>query len=240
MNINNWKLDLFSALDAAHSVHTIMKASLNAIRPFGFDFCGWRTNTQYSSMYQPSRVVAFNAIEDQALKKIAEGECDSAPVPRHCARSDAPIVWRGSTDDLIFLQSPTLWEDYYSTGHRGGWAVATTSYNGEKGIFFVESQNVLSPAEMYYAEQHMRWVSAAAYVRVEELQHESKAMRLTPQERKLLQQLYQHNASIPLLLCHCVLSKAYVYYMINRLYKKTGCNNVHSLIAHALFLGWIA
>ena len=240
MNSNNWKLDLFSALDSASSIGMVMDVSLKAVRPFGFDFCGWRSNTCPTKRSNNTGVVAFNAVKDKALEKIANGDCDRAPVPRHCAISHAPISWRGTTDEDIFLQAPDVLEEYYSTGHYSGWAISTAVHDGQKGIFFVESQNILSPTEILYAEQHMRWVSAAAYVRMCELKQASVNQYVSIDETIILRKLYWHNASINEVLVNSGISAIKLFHMIENLCNKFGCNSVHALLAHALFLGLIA
>ncbi len=233
MNTNNWKLDLFSALDSASSIKTIMDASLEAVRPFGFDFCGWRTNAQPAKKSSSNGVVAFNAIEDKALEKIANGDCDYAPVPRHCAISQVPISWRGTTEEDIFLQSPSLWEEYYSTGHRSGWAISTAAQEGGKGIFFVESKNILSPQEMWHAEQHMQWVSAAAYVRLDEIKTVSLDLYVSPTEKDILRLLYYFDTSVEKVVDATHMEVAFVVEIINGLRKKFGCESLYSLVASA-------
>lgn len=239
MNTNNWKLDLFSALDSAHSVKTVMNASLEAVRLFGFDFCGWRANTPPKKENSSKDVVAFNAVEDRALVKITNGDCNYAPVPRHCAVSQAPISWRGTTDEDVFFQAPDVLEEYYGTGHHSGWAISTAAHDGQKGIFFVESQSILSPDDMWNAEQHMQWVSAAAYIRMGELKKSSLDHYVSPDEIALLRKLYWHNASINNVLEDSDINAIRLFSMLDDLRKKFGCDSVHALIVHALFLGLI-
>lgn len=239
MNTNNWKLDLFSALDAAHSIKTIMGASLDAVRPFGFDFCGWRTSPPLEKEYNDTNGIAFNAVEDKALEKIVKGDCDAGPIPRHCALSPDPIAWRGTTEDDIFLRSPTLWEEYYGTGHRSGWAISTVAPEGERGIFFVESKNILTSQEMWQAEQHMQWVSAAAYIRLQEIKDISSGFNISQLEINILKRLYHYNASIKKMVELDGVDAGRVIRVIKQLQQTFGCNSLHSLIAHALFMGII-
>lgn len=237
MNTNNWKLDLFSALDTAHSIKAIMNTSLEAVRPLGFDFCGWRTQS-IPPVIRGNEVIAFNAVEDAALEHITQGVYDQAPVPQHCMTSSLPIAWQGTTKGDLFLQSPTLWEEYYSTGHRAGWAISTQAHEGSKGIFFVESKNILSPQELCQAEQHMLWVSAAAYIKIDELK-EATHLKISPDEKIILELLYQYNASLKLMLLNSDMNLAYVVNIIKNLRKKFDCIGLHSLVVQALFLGII-
>lgn len=216
-----------------------MDASLAAVRPFGFDFCGWRTNPFAEKNNKDSDVVAFNTVEDKALEKISRGEYDKAPVPRHCAHSQSPIAWRGTTEEDIFFQCPTLLEEYYGTGHRSGWAISTAAHECGKGIFFVESKNILSLKEIMLAEQHMLWVSAAAYIRLEEVKKSSSELSISLFERDILKKLYQYNASLKEMLLDSRVNAVHIISVVDNLRNKFGCNSLHSLVAHALFLGLI-
>ena len=239
MNDNNWKLDLFSALDKAYSVNHAVNVALDIVRPLGFSFCGWRTNdvVPYQQDVNP-HIVAFNTTADEALANMTKGIYDQAPVPRHCAASKAPITWHGTMDEAVFLQSPGLWEEYYAMGRRSGWAVATLESDGRKGIFFVESQENLSPNDMKHIERHLQWVSAATHIRINELNLMAN-LKLSPIELEVLKNLFKYDASLTKVLDNNKMNKHDIVNVVHGLKIKLGCDNLHSLVAYAVFLGVI-
>lgn len=238
MNTNNWKLDLFTSLDSAHSLQSIMSASLAAIQPFGFDFCGWRTDLPMEGCPKESGITVLNAVEDAVYDTTANGGYQNAPVPRHCAHSLTPISWRGTVDDEVFIQSPEIMEEYFGLGHRGGWAIATTSADSTRGMFFVESRNILSSSEVSYAEQHMQWVSSATYMRIEELKQAS-TISLSHTENKIIKELYKANGSILKVAEKYQLNTEKIAVVIEAMKKKFKCKDIYSLISSAMLLGFI-
>lgn len=234
MNTNNWKIDLFTALDSAHSLSSVIEVSLAAVKPFGFDFCGWRT--------LPSRpdksTVALNSIEDEVTKTMLKGGYDRAPVPSHCAHSMDPIAWQGTFEDGVFLQCQELIEEYYGFGHRAGWAIATLDKGGSRGMFFVESKNAFSPEELYYAEQHMRWVSSAAYMRISEVK-ENTCITLSQYEKKLLAALAHHGENVIKASEQCKIPLAVFLADVEKLKKQWECQNIYELVSRAMLLGLV-
>lgn len=235
MNTNNWKIDLFTALDAAHSLQAVMSASLAAIQPFGFDYCGWRTDLPLPGQTKDSGIVTFNAVEDEVYITTVNGGYQNAPVPLHCAHSLDPISWRGTLEDEVALRSPEVMEEYYGLGHKGGWAVATTAPDGIRGMFFVESKNVLSCADMRHAEQHMKWVSAATYMRTVELQS-APLVELTNAEIDFIKNLIHTTGNLELTACLSKLTPDHSSMIIRSLKKKLECNDLYGIIARATFL----
>lgn len=234
MNTNNWKIDLFTALDSAHSLSSVIKVSLAAVRPFGFDFCGWRT---LPSLPDKS-TVALNSIEDEVTKTMVKGGYDQAPVPSHCACSMEPIAWRGTLEDQVFSQCRELIEEYYGFGHRAGWAMATLDREGNRGMFFAESKNILSPQELYCAEQHMKWISSAAYMRISEVR-ENTNLTLSQHEKNLLAILSRYGENVINAAEKCKVPLATLLDDIEQLKRKWECQNIYDLISRTMFLGLI-
>ena len=238
MNTNNWKLDLFASLDSADSLQAIMSVSLDAIRPFGFDYCSWRTNLPTHQVAKNNGITALTTIEDDVYATTIKGGYESGPIPRHCTQSFAPISWRGTHDEDIFKQSPEIMEDYYGLGHKGGWAVATQFPDGTRGMFYVESRNVFSLSEMHHAEQHMQWVSAATCMRLSEIQSGNHAAISDP-ELEVLKQLAYYGGDIPKTSEKIGKSDAEISRIVDSLKHKFGCTTIYGLISHALFLNII-
>ena len=238
MNTNNWKLDLFASLDSADSLQAIMSVSLDAIRPFGFDYCGWRTDLPIPGQAKKSGITVLNAIEDEVYATLANGGYEGGPIPRHCSRSMAPIGWRGSFNEDVFLQSPDVMEEYYGLGHRGGWAIATVAPDGTRGMFYVESRNVFSLSELRHAEQHMQWVSAATCMRLCEIQSRGHTA-ISDIELEVLKQLAYYGSNILKISQRIGKSDAEISHLVDSLKHKLGCTTIYRLISHALFLNII-
>lgn len=232
MNTNVWKLDLFSALDRAHCLQTVMDASVAAVRPFGLDFCTWRL-----ASFAPigGQRISITSTNDKAhLIEIARGYDDS-PCSRHCARSLTPFQWLGTTQDYAFKQAPILFEEYYSFGHYAGWAKSINHNHQHYDMFYVESTQPLSTADMHHIDQHMKWVCAATYVRINELPSSTQVV-LTDEQRQILclyAQGYHRIDDIsdvihrPLIWTQAVLQKAL---------QVLGCSDINMAVARAIFL----
>lgn len=238
MNTNNWKLDLFSSLDSADSLQSVMSAALNAIQPFGFDFCGWRADLPTADCAKESGITVLNAVEDEVYNTTVNGGYQNAPIPFHCAHSLTPVSWQGTVDDEIFIRSREVAEEYFSLGHRGGWAIATTGSDGDRGMFFIESQHIIPSADLLYAEQHMQWVSAATYMRITELKSTTE-ISLSRTESEIIKELFKTNGNIFQTADNSKLTLKQVTINIESMMKKFECNNIHSLLARAIFLGFI-
>ncbi|WP_414502620.1 autoinducer binding domain-containing protein [Zymobacter sp. IVIA_5232.4 C2] len=239
MNTNNWKIDLFTSLDSAHSFQSVMRAALNAIRPFGFDYCGWRTDLPLEGKIKHSGITALNAVEDEVYCTVVRGGYEKGPIPRHCAYSTTPISWQGTFEDDMFMQSPELMEAYYGLGHRGGWAITTIAPDGTRGMFYVESQHTLSQSDLYHAEQHMPWVSAAACMKINEIKEELPTT-VTHKEKELLRVLSETNGSIKKTAEHTGWNINPLISNLKTIKKKLECRDLHSVITRATFLGLIS
>ena len=183
--MHNWRLDLFSELDSAQDMHAVLQAAIKAIRPFGFENCGWRALLPSSPHHN---FTILNSAEDSFIRKEQDGRYDNAPVPQHCARSMEPIAWQGTTSDSLFMQAPLLWEEFFECGHYGGWAQSLISGEGNFSMLYMDSPHVLYPNDLLHADTNLRWVTAAILCRMDEvklLQH----VQLAPVEHDILRWL---------------------------------------------------
>ena len=235
MNTNNWKLDLFASLDSADSLQAIMSASLDAIRPFGFDYCSWRTDLPTHPIAKNDTITAFTTVEDEVYATTIKGGYEDGPVPRHCTQSFAPISWRGTFDEDVFKKSPEIMEKYYGLGHKGGWAVATLFPDSTRGMFYVESRNVFSLSEMNYAEQHMQWVSAATCMRLCEIQSKHH-ININKFEIEVLKNLAYYGGNIQKVSEKTKKSETEIFYLVESLKDTLGCTSIYGLISYAIFL----
>lgn len=183
--MHNWRLDLFSELDTAQNMHAVLDAALKAIRPFGFESCGWRALVP---SFPASSYALLHSWEDSFVRKEHDGRYDDAPIPQHCARSMEPIFWQGTTEDLLFMKAPLLWEEYYECGHYGGWAQSLKSEEGSFSMLYMDSPHVLYPDDLLHADSNLRWITAAVLSRMEEVK-QSDPVHLSMVERDILRWL---------------------------------------------------
>lgn len=182
MLMHNWRLELFSELDAAQNMHAVLEAALKAVRPFGFEHCGWRALVPQSARH---RYEMLHTAKDRFVRKEQEGRYDEAPVPQHCSRSQTPISWQGNSQDPLFLKAPSLWEEYYECGHYGGWAQSLLSSEGHFSMLYMDSPYVLSPRDLQHSDTNLRWVTAAVLCRMDDVKKSSQ-VQLSLAERDAL------------------------------------------------------
>lgn len=232
MNASNWKLDLFTALDRASSLSGIMDASLQAIRPYGFDFCAWRIQQPYD------RHVSITSTEDEAHRQEVARAYDNSPCSRHCSRSSVPFSWLGSTCDDAFKLAPSLFEEYYACGHRAGWAQSVLRNDGapQYSMFYAESVDALTSQEMAVADQHMQWVSAATLVRVNEL-HMDAAVILSDEQCRVLEWLSDDSIGAEYVANKLNCSVCHVQRLVKQALTALDCRDLHMGIARATLLG---
>lgn len=232
MNTNNWKLDLFSALDSVDTPQGVMDISVAAIRPFGFDFCGWRLASDAATRGQHISITSSN---DMAHRMEGARRYDDTPCSRYCQRSSEPFIWLGTTHDDVFNLAPELFEEYYSLGHYAGWARSIAPEGQCYNMFYVESARPFSAADMDQIDQHMQWVCAATYVRISELPGTTD-IALTDEQRQILclyMQGYRHVEDIadelhkPMQWIKAVLENAL---------QLLGCTDINMAVARAIFL----
>lgn len=232
MDTNNWKLDLFSALDTADSLRAVIDASLKVIKPLGLDFCGWRM----ASPDAPQGLhVSIVSSDDPAHRMESARQYDDSPCSRHCARSTAPFSWLGTTDDDAFQQAPELFESYYALGHYAGWARSIIDEQQRYNMFYAESSVPFSAADMEYIEQHMQWVFATTFIRINELPDITDNI-LTPIQCQILS-LYargHHRLEEIADVMHrplaCIKSE------LDHTLTTLGCQNIAMAVARAIFL----
>lgn len=232
MNTNNWKLDLFSTLDAAYSLQAVMDASINAIRPFGFDYCSWRLASNKAPI---GHHVSITSTSDKAHQIESARGYDDSPCSRHCSRSSRPFTWLGTTDDEVFKQSPALFEEYYSLGHYAGWAKSVIENDQRYSLFYVESTQPFSSHDMHQIDQHMQWVSAATYVRIHELPAVSN-IQLTSEQCQILRlyaQGYRHLEDIADVMHR---PRAWINAVLKNAMNVLMCRNINMAVARAIFL----
>ena len=232
MNTNNWKLDLFSALDKANSLHAVIDASLKVIKPLGWDFCGWRMATPEAPLGQH---ISIMSSDDPAHQMESARQYDDSPCSRHCARSTTPFSWLGTTDDAAFKQAPELFESYYALGHHAGWGRSVIDEQQRYNMFYVESKTPFSASDIQHIEQHMQWVFATTFVRINELPDVSENI-LTATQCQILSLYAQGHHYLEEIADVMHRPLAYIKGQLARALAILGCQDITMAVARAIFL----
>ena len=178
-----WQIDFFTGLENATDMQDTLDITLKTIKPFGFDFCGWRSKLPMPLAKRKFAVMNYN--EDKFSAQRVKGLYDEAPVTRHCAQSTDPISWRGVTEDATFIQAPSLGEEYYSTGHRGGWAQSVIESKDVFSMLCVDSFSVLSQKDIDHVDLKLQWVATAVLSKMNQFRLQPN-VALTEREKEIL------------------------------------------------------
>lgn len=180
---SQWQVDLFTGLENATDMQDVLDVTLRTIKPFGFDFCGWRSKLPLPMTKK--RFSILHSIEDKVSMQENDGFYDDAPVPKHCAHSTEPISWRGTTEDPTFLQASDLWEEYYGSGHFGGWAQSMIESKNMFSMILVDSTVVLDQKDIDNVDLKMQWVTTAVLSKMNQFRLQPN-VKLSEREKEVL------------------------------------------------------
>ena len=178
-----WQIDFFTGLENAVDMQDVLDITLKTIKPFGFDFCGWRSKLPLP--LSENRYSILHSNEDRVSKQENNGFYDEAPVPKHCSQSTEPISWQGTTEDPTFIKAPTIWEEYYSSGHYGGWAQSIIESKNMFSMIYVDSFNRLSKKDLEHIDLKMQWVATAVLSKMNKIRLQPNIV-LTEREKEIL------------------------------------------------------
>lgn len=181
---SNWQIDLFSGLEKATNMQDVLDHSLKIIRPFGFDYCGFRALLPLP--LATKKIMTLNAVEDEVFKKEMEGNYLKAPMSIHCSQSMTPFYWQGSTTDDVFKQAPDIFEEYYGLGHHGGWAQSIIEKRNTYSLFIADSSNIFTLADIHHVNFKMEWVATAVLSKMN-LVRMNPDITLSVREKEILQ-----------------------------------------------------
>ena len=183
--MNNWQIDLFTGLHNATAMQDVIDVAYTYVRPMGFDHCGWRARAPLP-MTRPRSVNIYKN-EDNVFKKEAEGGYDeeNAPILKHCSSSMAPLQWQGTTDEPLFHQAPALFEEFYSWGHRAGWAQSLIESKQFYSMFWVNSSDVWAQKDLNSVDFSLQWIATAVLSRINQVREKTQ-ITLSYREQEVL------------------------------------------------------
>ncbi|WP_414500873.1 helix-turn-helix transcriptional regulator [Zymobacter sp. IVIA_12111.31 C1] len=233
--MNNWKYDLFTGLGNVSTMQDVLGTATRAAHALGFDYCGW-----LSQLAQPLPKVGhlcFTSTEDAVHERIRQGRYDETPARRHCAAKTSPFMWTGGTNDSVFLQIPDIAEEYYSSGHRGGWAQSVILDDGLSYMFYTDSRDEIPMHELEQRSPHLTWVAAAVHARMLAFKTPS-SVTLTFRERDILRYLGE-GVDLPDICLKMKLSAETVEFHLENALYKLEIPDIRTAIAQACFMGFL-
>ena len=229
---SQWQIDLFTGLENAVDMQDVLDVTLKTIKPFGFDFCGWRSKLPLPLSKRRYSILHSN--EDKLSEQENDGFYDEAPAPKHCARSTEPISWRGTREDPTFLQAPELMEEYYGSGHFGGWAQSIIESKNMFSMIYVDSNVTLLQKDLDNVDLKMQWVAVAVLAKMNKMRLAPNIV-LSTREKEILKWFGDGKTSeqIGMILN---LSHSTINFHFRNAMKKLGTHNKTSTVVKAIYL----
>lgn len=230
---SQWQIDFFTGLENATDMQDVLDITLKTIKPFGFDFCGWRSKLPLP--LSDRRFSTLRANEDKVSQQEDNGFYDEAPVPKHCALSTEPISWRGTTQDPTFLQAPNLIEEYYGSGHHGGWAQSLIENKNMFSMILVDSSSILSQKDLDHVDLKMQWVATGVLSKMNQFRLQPD-IKLSEREKEVLRWSGDGKTGEEIALILNLSQSTVNFHARNAMYKLNAPNKT-SAIVKAIYLG---
>lgn len=180
---SSWQIDLFTGLNNASNMQDVLDSTLKITKKFGFDYVGWKA--MLPTPMSKQRILALNTAEDGALKKVANGSYDNAPIPKHCSQSMEPISWLGTRNDWLFNAIPEIMEDYYSNGRFGGLAQSLIENKRIYNMFWVDTSSPVSQKDINNVRFEMEWIATSVLVKMNKIRLQPN-ITLSHREKEVL------------------------------------------------------
>ena len=232
---SQWQIDLFDGLNNATNMQDVLDATVKIIKPFGFDYAGWRTALPIPLTRRKAMVM--NTAEDEMMKKAEDGGYDDGPGVRHCARSMEPIYCRGTTDEPLFFEAPELWEEYYGFGRKACWAQSLIESESIFSMFWVDSTDLMSQKDMDNIHFQMQWVSISVLSKMNQFKNNAaNSIALSEREKEVLRWTGDGKTAdqISQILN---LSHSTVNFHLRKVMHKLDCPNKTNAVIKAIYLG---
>ena len=182
---SQWQIDLYNGLNNATNMQDVIDIALNAVKPLGFDFCGWRSKTPLP-LSRKTNFTIHNT-EDKVYQKEHEGGYDeeSAPILKHCSSTMNPLMWRGTTDESLFLQAPDLFEEFYGFGHRAGYAQSIIESRKTYSMFWANSSSIFESKDLLSINFKMQWITTSVATTINKIKNDNNII-LSNREKEIL------------------------------------------------------
>lgn len=180
---SQWQIDLFDGLNDAVGMQDVLDATVKIIKPFGFDYAGWRTALPIPMAKR--KILVMNTAEDEVLRKAENGGYDDAPGVKHCSKSMDPIYCKGTTNEPLFFKAPELWEEYYGFGRKACWAQSLIESESLFSMFWVDSSNQMTQRDIDNIYFKMQWVSISVLSKMSQFKIKSH-IKLSEREKEIL------------------------------------------------------
>lgn len=230
---SKWQIDLFNNLNKAENLQAVLDAALIVIKPWGFDYAGWRSSLPIPMVKRESLV--FNTTEDKIIEKAKKGDYDNSPGVRHCSQSMEPVYCRGTTHEPLFFEAPELWEEYYGLGRKACWAQSLIESSSIFSMFWVDSSSQMTLRDMDNVYFKMQWLALSVLSKMNQLKIENNIV-LSEKEKEVLRwcgdgKTVDQIGKILNVSCHDVM----IY--INSAKVKLAASNTVSAVIKAIYLG---
>ena len=182
---SQWQIDLFTNLNNATNMQDVIDVALKTVRTWGFDFCGWRTKRPLP-LSKRSNLILHNTEDKVYQKEHEEGyDEENAPILKHCSSTMEPLLWKGTTDESLFLKAPELFEEFYGFGHRAGYAQSIIESKRIYSMFWANSSNIINSKELSFISPKMEWITISVISKINQLKYNSNIV-LSEREKEVL------------------------------------------------------
>lgn len=159
--MNDWQEDLLTTLEKPHTFEDILQVGEKSIQSLGFKNCTWIT--QLPIPLTRREVFAVTNKNDEVTSRVRSGWYNKAPVFRICAETSRPVMWTGNAEGRLFDMNPSMWEEHFSLGRRGGWAQSVRDRIGIYSLFITSSDDRLEEAELLAHQRQLQWLTHAMH-----------------------------------------------------------------------------
>lgn len=150
--MNDWKLAFFSGLSQASGMEDIIDTAAKAVHHLGFDYCGWKIQLSHSAT-GPLFLTVASAEEALYRRTISVSPVDS----RH-------RQWSGIAQEELHTHAPALLQKAATEyGHYSWVHPAKDERTGAYSMFYADSVEPRSQAQLEDVSADMQWVAAAVH-----------------------------------------------------------------------------
>ena len=230
---SSWQVDLFNRINDSTNMQDVLDSALKTTRNFGFEFCGWRS--KLPTPLSQRRFSVMNSNEDRLTQERENGYYDDAPAVRHCATSNDPFFWNGTTEDEAFLKAPALFEEYYSTGHFAGWAQSVVENRNMFSMFYVDSKFRMTIEDIQHVDLKLQWVATAVLCKMYQIRLQPD-IQLSEREKEVLRWSGDGKTASEISQILKLSSSTINFHMRSAMFKLSAPNKTAAVI-NAIYLG---